>query len=467
MKRKYSPETEKIDLITMINGVSEQEDKSNLKGYIFFWTGQLVSIFGSSVVQFVIAWWLTVRTESALVLSLANVAGFLPFIILTPLAGVIVDRVSKKWLIASVDFFQAVATVGMIFMFKYEVQLFNNETAFIATILGFLAIRGSLQAFQQPGVQALIPMMVPRKHLKKINSLDYLLNSVIFMIGPVIAALLLAIPGLDVGDIIWIDAITFVIAAVPLIFVSVPEITKKESKVEKEKTPFFAEFKEGITFIREKKGLLPLLGVFTAANLFITPLFTLLNLFLYADPHNGTETNLAMIMAMFQAGTIAGSVLMLFWKGFKKKVYGVAIGILVGYIGYLIVSLTPAGTFWFMGLGLLILGLALPVLNISSQTIWQTVVPKEKLGRVMSVRITLAQMSAPVGMILSGIIAEYSNAIFPIYVTCVVLGLGFLAYSWFSTGMRKVEDDITYEEEALKGEKMELIEDKVVKPTTD
>ena len=434
-------------MVTMSTALSDNEDKGNLKGYLFFWTGQLVSIFGSSVVQFVIAWWLTIRTESALVLSLANVAGFLPIILLSPLAGVIVDRVSKKWLIASVDFFQAVATVGMIVMFKFETVLFSNETAFIATILGFLAIRGSLQAFHGPAIQALIPVLVPRKHLKRINSLDFLLNSVIFMIGPVIAALLLAIPTLEVGDIIWIDAITFVLATIPLVLISIPAIEKKLRQKKEDKTSFLTEFKEGITFIKQKKGLLPLLGAFTAANLFITPLFTLLNLFLYAEPHFGTETNLAMVMVMFQAGMLGGSVIMLVWGGFKKKVIGVAGGILVAYIGYLLISITPAGTFWFMGLGLLILGLSLPVLNISSQTIWQTVVPKDKLGRVMAVRITIAQMSAPLGMILAGVIAEYSNAIFPLYLACVILGLGFLAYSWFFTGMRKVEEDIVYVDE--------------------
>ncbi|MHA1347323.1 MAG: MFS transporter [Candidatus Heimdallarchaeaceae archaeon] len=318
----------------MTTVVDEQEDRGNIRGYMFFWTGQLVSIFGSSVVQFVIAWWLTVRTESALVLSLANVAGFLPIILLSPLAGVIVDRVSKKWLIASVDFFQAVATIGMIIVFKFETQLFSNEVAFIATILGFLVIRGSLQAFHQPAIQALIPVLVPRKHLKRINSLDFLLNSVIFMIGPVVAALLLAIPALEVGDIIWIDAITFVIATIPLVLISIPAIEKKLRQKKEEKPSFRAEFKEGITFIRQKKGLLPLLGAFTATNLFITPLFTLFNLFLYSEPHYGTETNLAMVMVMFQAGMLGGSVIMLVWGGFKKKVIGVAGGILVAYVGY-------------------------------------------------------------------------------------------------------------------------------------
>ncbi|MHA1347891.1 MAG: MFS transporter, partial [Candidatus Heimdallarchaeaceae archaeon] len=144
---------------------------------------------------------------------------------------------------------------------------------------------------------------------------------------------------------------------------------------------------------------------------------------------------------------LGGSVIMLVWGGVKKKVIGVAGGILVAYVGYLITSLTPAGTFWLMGLGLLILGLALPVLNISSQTIWQTVVPKDKLGRVMAVRITIAQMSAPLGMILAGVIAEFSNTIFPIYVSCVGLGLVFLAYSWFFTGMKNVEEDIIYDDE--------------------
>ncbi len=444
---------------------NENNTEYNLRGYIVFWSGQLVSLLGSSIIQFVIIWWITVRTQSALFLAYANLAGFLPLIVITPLAGVFVDRWKRKKLIGSVDFLQAVVTVGMIFIFMYEFKIFQfsnhalnlsvynrllgmtdpvtmlvNKGPFelVWVVLAVLAIRSVFQAFQGPAIQAITPLMVPRKHLNKFNSVNFLTNSVIFLIGPVVAALLYAIPNVSIADLLWIDAATFLFAVIPLLAVKIPEIAKVIEKKVKE-TKFWTDFKEGIVFIKNKKGLLALLGVFTGANLFITPLFTLMNLYVGVTLQGGV-TDLAFSMAFFQAGMIVSSVVFIFWKGFDKKVIGVAGGILFTYLGFLMVSLTPVKMFWFLGIGLFIMGFTLPMMNLSSQFIWQTVVPIEKMGRVMSVRQTLAQFSAPLGMILAGVIAESANAIRPVFWGSIVGGLIVLAISWFFTNMRQVQE---------------------------
>ncbi|MHA1245693.1 MAG: MFS transporter, partial [Candidatus Heimdallarchaeota archaeon] len=255
----------------------------------------------------------------------------------------------------------------------------------------------------QPAVMSLTPIMVPKKHLNRINSLDYFFNSIIFLIGPIIAAFLFKY--IPIHHIMWVDVGSFIIAVIPLIFVVIPKVIQPDKAKGEEKKSFWSDFKEGFVFIKEKEGLLPLLGSFTGANFFIMPLFTLLNLFIYTT-HNGLETNLAFVLAFNQVGMIIGSILFLVWKGFKKKVHGVVIGIVLMYVGYLFMSLTPTGLFWFMSIGFLIIGFGLPMANISSQTIWQTVVPKEKLGRVMSVRIAIAQFTSPFAIILSGLITE-------------------------------------------------------------
>ncbi len=416
------------DTIIKENGIT-----SNLKGYLFFWSGQLSSLLGSNIVQFVLIWWITVKTKSAVYLSLSAFIGFAPTILLTPVAGVLVDRLNRKGLLGSVDFLQALATVVLLFLFRVGIVT-------IPILLGFIALRGVFQAFHTPAIQALIPIMVPRKHLNRFNSIDFFMSSIIFLIGPLVAAVLYA--AFPMHQVLWIDAATFLAAVIPLIFIKIPKIKRKETKGQKKKSSFFTDFKEGITFIREKKGLLSLLSVFTAANLFLMPLFVLLNLFVLN--HGGGEIQLSYVLAFSQAGTIAGSILFIVWKGFKKKVNGVALGILIGYVGYIVTTLTPPGLFWFMGIGMLITGFGLPMANIASQTIWQTVVPKEKLGRVMSVRITIAQMTAPVGMILSGFIAD-AISIKYLYIASAILGVLALASTWFLTSFRKVEDDIDYD----------------------
>ncbi|MCG3220153.1 MAG: MFS transporter [Candidatus Heimdallarchaeota archaeon] len=416
--------------------IKENDISSNLKGYLFFWSGQLTSLLGSNIVQFVLIWWITVKTESAIYLSLSAFIGFAPTILLTPIAGVLVDRLNRKGLLGSVDFLQALATVVLLFLFRLEI-------ATIPILLGFIALRGVFQAFHTPAIQALIPIMIPRKHLNRFNSFDFFMSSIIFLVGPLVAAVLYAT--FPMHQLLWIDAATFMVAVIPLIFIKIPKIKKKVTEKTEKKSSFYSEFKEGISFIREKKGLLSLLSVFTAANLFLMPLFVLMNLFVLT--HGGGEIQLSYVLALSQAGTIVGSFLFIFWKGFKKKVNGVALGILIGYIGYIVTTLTPDGLFWFMGIGMLIIGFALPMANISSQTIWQTIVPKEKLGRVMSVRITIAQMTAPVGMILSGFIAE-AISIKYLFIASALLGILALASTWFLTSFRKVEDNIIYDDEA-------------------
>jgi MFS family permease len=198
------------------------------------------------------------------------------------------------------------------------------------------------------------------------------------------------------------------------------------------------------------------------------PLFTLINLFIYST-HSGGETNLAFIMAFNQAGTIAGALLFIIWKGFKKKVNGVVIGLFVMYLGFLLLAFAPTGWFWFIGIGFLFVGFTLPMANISSQTIWQSIVPKEMLGRVMSVRIAIATFTGPIGMILSGLITSTvarivsnNNSIFVadgiaikyVFITSAIIGIIFLGISWFFTNMRHVEKNIVVEDEEEKAEEL-------------
>jgi DHA3 family macrolide efflux protein-like MFS transporter len=348
----------------------------------------------------------------------------------------------------------------------------------VPILLIFLAARGVFQAFHQPAVMSLIPIMVPRKNLGRINSIDYFFNSIIFLIGPIVAAFLYKF--IAIHHILWIDAASFVVAVIPLIFIKIPKIIK-EKEEKKEKKNFFTDFKEGFVFIKEKKGLLSLLSSFVGANFFIMPLFTLLNLFIYST-HSGMETNLAFVLAFNQAGMLIGSILFIIWKGFKKKVHGVLIGILLMYLGFIFLTFSPDQWFWFIGLGFLVIGFGLPMANISSQTIWQSIVPKEKLGRVMSVRIAIAQFASPLGMILSGVIADGiarglgksmteaaadALSIKFLFIGASALGIVFLAISWLFTSMRHVEEGIIPLTDEEEEQEKSLTEKKELKLETD
>ncbi len=436
------------------NSTSENQfvEQNYFKGYILFWFGQLISLLGSNIVQFTIIWWITEETGSEFFLALAAFLGFGPAIVMTPIAGVFVDRWSRKKIIAGVDFLQAIATVILILILNFS-NLESSELIWFVLVI--LTIRGLMQSFHQPAVQAIIPLLVPKDKLSRMNGLNYLFGGMIFLIGPVLGALLLEV--WLIQEILWIDAITFIVAVIPTIIITIPSVIDKTKK-EIQKIPFKVEFSEGFSFIKNKQGLLSLLFVFTAANFFLQPVFILLPLFV-TKIHLGGATDLAFLMAIQQFGVVIGSIIMSSWKGFRNNAHGVGIGLFFMYSGMFILALTPANlafislnpigleayslktSFLILSAGMFVIGFTLPIANVSSQTIWQKVVPPEKLGRVFSVRVTIAQISGPAAILLTGIIAGYTGIITLVLISGV-LGVAFLTYSWLFTGFTKVEKTI-------------------------
>ena len=401
-----------------------QVNQATFRSYVSFWSGQLISLLGSSVAQFVIIWWITLETQSALYLSIASFLGLVPMVILTPFAGVLVDRWSRKALIGVVDFLQALATVVLIFLFWL-----SNVS--IWQVLALLTLRGIFQAFHTPAVSAIVPLMVHKSKLSRINGLNYLFTGAVTLVGPVVAALLLAF--WKIQQILWIDALTFVVAVIPLLMITIPSVRKRQDN-----SSFKEEFAEGLAFIKNGRGFLPLLTLATTLNFLLTPLSTLLPYYVKFD-HMGEAPDLAVVMAFFQGGILAGGLLMSVIKGFKKKMVAIMSSIYIIFLGYVLVAVTPTGTFWFMALGGLIMAFCVPVANVSTQTIIQTVVPMKMQGRVNAVIMALASAATPLGMILSGLIVEFARTT-NLFLGCAGLGILVLTASWFFTDIKHVED---------------------------
>lgn len=405
--------------------MQNQADQSTFRRYLFFWSGQLASLLGSSVAQFVIIWWITLKTESTLYLSLASLLGFAPMIILMPFAGVLVDRWNRKALIAIVDFLQALAAGVLIWLFWID-------NVSIWHVLALLTFRGVFQAFHTPAVAAIIPLMVPKTRLSRMNGLDFLFSGAATLVGPVVAALLLGL--WQIHQILWIDVGTFLIALVPLLLITIPSV--KQTK--QEKPSFTKEFLEGLRFIKNARGLLPLHEVATALNFLLAPLSTLLPYFVKFD-HLGEASDFALVTAALQGGILAGGLLMSILKGFKRKMVAFTISVYIAFLGYALVALTPTGLFWFMAMSALVMALCVPVANISMQTIRQIIVPLEMQGRVNSVTMALTSAATPLGMILSGIIVG-STGTANLFLGCAAAGTIVITLSWFFTDIRHVEE---------------------------
>lgn len=409
----------------------EFADDKTFRRYLLFWSGQLVSLLGSSISQFVIIWWITLETESTFYLALASVLGLVPIVILGPIAGVLADRWNRKILILAADLLQALTTLALILLF-----LFGDTT--ILQVLVLLTMKGIFQAFHMPSVFAIIPAMVPKDKLSRMNGVNYLFTSAVSLVGPVIAALLLGL--WTITQILWIDIVTFLIALAPLLSIRIPSVLKKQDK----SSSFRKQFSEGFGFIRRARGLLPLIMLATAVNLLLAPFGTLLPYFVKFD-HLGDASDLAFVMAFIQGGMLAGAAIMSVVKVTRRKTTIVVSSMYVLFFGYILIALTPTGLFWFMAASGFIQTFCIPMIDVLAMTILQTAVPVEMQGRVTSVTVSLAHAAQPIGMFISGIVTVFIGTA-NFFLGCAGLGIMILTLSWFLTEIRyveKLEDNLT------------------------
>ena len=402
--------------------------------YIFFWAGQLFSLLGSTIVQFVIIWWIYYETGSMTIVSLATFFSFLPQFILGPLAGVFADRWNRKFLIGLSDFCQALTTLSLIFLF-----FFNIRQVWLIILIN--SIRGVFQGFHWPVVNAIIPLMIPKKNLSRMNGINYVFTGLVNTMGPIIAGILLVLFPNDITPILWVDILTFLIAITPLLLIKIPPILKKV--LPKHKRSYFREFKVGFKAIKIVPGLLTLLFVATILNFLGNPFSTQMTPYVQGA-HSGTVENLAIVLASIQAGMFFGAIIVIIKKVWNKKPVIIFTGILIGEVGHLILALAPPQNFLMISIGGFMFAFIVPFVNTMFLTILQTVIPPDKQGRVMANVITIVTLASPIAMLISGPLAELIG-LTTLFILSAGLNFIFIIFVWIFSNIRNNDYDKVYE----------------------
>jgi DHA3 family macrolide efflux protein-like MFS transporter len=415
------------------------------KSYLVFWSGQLFSLFGSSIIHFVIIWWIVTVTGDPSLLGLTNFLGMLPLIVLSPIAGVFIDKWNRKLIIALADFFQALITFWLIILF-----LFNVEEVFSVILIN--SLRGVCQAFHFPTIKAIIPIMIPKDKLSRMNAVDYLFNGIVYIAGPAVGAILNNL--LPIVIILWVDIITFLIAFIPLILIKIPHITKREEN--KEPLTFFKDFKVGIKFLKQVPGLLILLVFISVINFLGQPFGTLLPLYVKVN-HIGDAIDLALVMALMQIGMISGALIASSRKDWKNRVLVIMGCVSISIVGYVVTAIAPIGNFFIIGVGGMIRAAMTPLINTNFLTIIQLHIPPEKQGKVMSIVVSLAWAVIPPGSLVAGSLAAIMGIV-PLYLTFAGFELLTVIITLSFTKIRSVKFQTIYDKENLSIEdKDELI----------
>lgn len=364
------------------------------KGNFFtIWSGQALSKFSSSVLQFAIVWYLTDRTGSAMVLTIAMMMGFLPQGLLGPFIGVYIDRYDRKWIMILSDLLISAAGFVMVvagWMGHLSVEL----------ILVVLLIRSVGTAFHTPCLQAVTPQIVPKEELTKCAGYSQALESVSQILSPALAAVLYRSWSLEA--IIFLDVLGALAAVATLGIARIPELARKKDQGE---IQIWKETKEGFQILRMRRGMFALVLVSTLYTLALMPTSALFPLMSMSYFH-GTSAHASVVEVAFSIGLLCGSLVLARWGGTKNRVYTMVFSFGLMSTSLLISGILPEEWFggfvvcsWLMGVsGPFYWGMYTPIL--------QSHFEEEYLGRVMALTGSIRLLSGPVGLVVSGALAE-------------------------------------------------------------
>ncbi len=262
--------------------------------------------------------------------------------------------------------------------------------------------QGLGNAFQWPAYSAAIATMIPKEQYGRANGMMSLIEAGPGVFAPLIAGALLPIVGFS--GILLLDVSTFIFAVLALLVVHIPQPQRTEDG-QKGEGGFLKEAAYGFKYIFERPGLLGLQTIFFFGNLFSNIAITVTAPMILLRTNNDTSA-FGWVQSIGAVGGIVGGLVMSAWGGPKRKVNGILMGwIFTSIVGMTIFSLGRFTTFWAVTLFLSFL--VIPMLNGSSQAIWQSKVAQDVQGRVFSARRLIAWLASPISPLIAGTLGDY------------------------------------------------------------
>lgn len=361
--------------------------------FVVLWTGQAISIFTSSIIQMAIIWYLTDKTRSATILSLATLVGFLPQAVLGPFIGVLIDRYDRKKIMILADLSIAFVTFILVI-----VGWFGALPIWLIMTVLFLRSIGT--AFHAPSLQAVTPMIVPKEYLTNCAGYTQPMESVSLLLSPAVAAILYST--FNISLILLTDIIGAVIAVVTILIIKIP----KTSRTDHEMAPnLLREAKEGLTVLREEKGMMSLMIIGSLYAMIYFPIGTLYHL-ICMSYFGGTFKDSSIVEIVFSAGTLIGAVILGKWGERINKIYAIIVSIAVMGVGLIITGILHPDQFKVFIVLAGFMGITIPFYYGVLTAIYQLKFKEQYLGRVLSLSTSLGMIAMPLGLILSGSFAD-------------------------------------------------------------
>ncbi|MFN2291070.1 MAG: MFS transporter [Anaerolineae bacterium] len=359
--------------------------------FLVIWSGQVVSLTGSGLTGFALGVWVYQRTGSVTQFALISLSTALPGIVFSPIAGALVDRWDRRWAMIISDTGAGLCTLGIALL------LWANQLE-VWQIYILMALSSTFSAFQWPAYSAATTLLVPKQHFGRASGMVQVGEAFSQIASPMLAGVLLGV--IQVEGIILVDFVTFLFAVLTLSLVRVPRPETTEEGMAGQGS-LLREAAYGWQYIRARPGLLGLLLLFAATNFtsgIVQVLFTPLVLSFT------TAAVLGTILSIGGLGFLGGSLTMSAWGGPKTRMYGIYIPLLLQGVVLFVAGFPPQAT--ILATAAFLYFFSHPIINGSSQAIWQSKTAPDVQGRVFAVRRMIAWSSLPLAYLVAGPLAD-------------------------------------------------------------
>ena len=379
------------------------------KDFTLVVAGQIISLFGNAAVRFALPLYLLNVTGSSALYGTVTACAFIPAILLSPVGGIVADRVNKRNIMVTLDFFTAAVILG--------VSLLLDGGSLIPVVTAALMLLFGIAGAYQPSVQASIPALVSQDNFMAANSIINVISSFSSLTGPVIGGVLYSAFGLK--TVLWVCGACFVLSAVMEIFIKIPfERQALDGSIWKAAKE---DFGESIRFIRKEK---PVIGkallVVCGINLFLAAMITVALPYLVTEVLDLEAAWSNRLYGFAEGALAAGGLVGGMGAGiFADRLAVEKSGNLViacalsvfpmgvslaavssGIVNYFVITACCFGVMMFS-----------TVFTVEMMSFIQKETPQHLIGKVIAVILTVAMCAQPLGNAFYGILFEICEGV--------------------------------------------------------
>ena len=400
--------------------------------YRLFAFGQSVSLIGTWITRIASSWLVYRLTDSEFLLGLVTFVGQIPSLVLSPLAGVYIDRWNKHRVLIITQALAMCQSATLAFL-----TLTGRIT--VSDVLVLQGLQGLINAFDTPARQSFVVQMVEdRDDLPNAIALNSALVNGSRMVGPAIGGVLIAAAG--EGWCFALDAVSYIFVIGSLLAMKVTLAVKAADR-----TPVITAFAVGYQYVSGfapvRSGLL-LVALVSALGMPYQVLMPVMA----ADVLDGGANTLGVLMTATGLGALLGSV----YLASRHTVLGLGKRIAQASMlfGLALMAFAASTNLWLSLALLPLTGAGFIVTLAATNTVVQTVVPEPLRGRVMSFYTVAFLGTAPIGSLFAGLAAERIGAPATIAIggaACLMAG------AWFHTRLPRLRELIrpVYAEKGL------------------